>query len=119
VPVNPAYTSQICSCCGGVNAGNRWTQASFACLACGHTGNADVNAVQNILAAGRAVWASRPAALWSGGQPRQPHKGPACSRDEAGTQRGDSGCSSWSAVGIPAPSGLGGCVRPAWARSWR
>lgn len=62
VAVNPAYTSQTCSCCAGVDAGNRRTQAFFACLACGHTENADVNAARNILAAGRAVWAAGPAA---------------------------------------------------------
>ena len=62
VPVNPAYTSQTCSRCGGIEAGNRRTQALFACLACGHAENADLNAAHNILAAGRAVWAARPAA---------------------------------------------------------
>jgi putative transposase len=30
VAVNPAYTSQTCSCCAGVDAGNRRTQAFFA-----------------------------------------------------------------------------------------
>jgi putative transposase len=105
VAVNPAYTSQTCSCCCGVAAGNRRTQAFFACLACGHTENADVNAAKNILAAGRAVWATGPAACGAAVRAR---KGKVRSRDEAGTHRGDSGCSSWSAVGIPAPLGLGG-----------
>jgi putative transposase len=108
VPVNPAYTSQTCSRCGCVDKANRRAQALFACLACGHTENADANAAHNILAAGRVVWAARPAACASGGQPRQARKGPACSRDEAGTHRGDPGCSSRGAVGIPVPSGLGG-----------
>ncbi|WP_043458552.1 RNA-guided endonuclease InsQ/TnpB family protein [Azohydromonas australica] len=62
VAVNPAYTSQTCSRCGCVDAGNRTAQAIFACLACGHAENADVNAAHNILAAGRAVWAARPTA---------------------------------------------------------
>lgn len=60
VPVNPAYTSQTCSHCGCVDADNRRTQAIFACLACGHSENADVNAAKNILAAGLAVWAAKP-----------------------------------------------------------
>jgi hypothetical protein len=89
-------------------------QALFACLAYGHTENADENAVHNILAAGRAVWAARSDAYASGGRPRQARKGkgPACSRDEAGTHRGDHGCSSRGAVGIPVPSGLGGRQNP-------
>jgi putative transposase len=62
VPVNPAYTSQTCSRCGCVDAYNRRTQALFACLACRYSENADINAAKNILAAGSAVWAERPAA---------------------------------------------------------
>jgi putative transposase len=62
VPVKPAYTSQTCSRCGCVDAGNRKAQAVFACLACRHSENADTNAARNILAAGLAVWAERPAA---------------------------------------------------------
>lgn len=58
--VNPAYTSQTCSRCGHTNAGNRPSQALFACLVCRHTDNADINAAQNILAAGRAAWAEEP-----------------------------------------------------------
>jgi putative transposase len=52
-----AYTSQRCSVCGHVAAGNRKSQAVFDCEAC-TTGpcNADVNAARNI-AAGRAVTA--------------------------------------------------------------
>ena len=42
--VSPAYTSQRCSACGHVAAGNRKSQAVFACLACAATLNADVNA---------------------------------------------------------------------------
>lgn len=59
VPVNPAYTSQTCSRCGCVDADNRRTQALFACLACGHSENADTNAAKNILAAGLAVWSAK------------------------------------------------------------
>lgn len=47
--VNPAYTSQTCSVCGNVDRENRKTQANFACVVCGHTENADINAAKNIL----------------------------------------------------------------------
>ncbi|WP_350276989.1 transposase [Kribbella sp. HUAS MG21] len=56
--VDPAYTSQTCSVCGHRAAENRESQAVFRCAACGHRGNADVNAAVNI-AAGRAVSARR------------------------------------------------------------
>lgn len=52
--VNPAYTSQTCSCCGYVSAENRLTQSEFKCLDCGYEANADVNAAQNILNKGLA-----------------------------------------------------------------
>jgi putative transposase len=54
VAVNPAHTSQECSACHHVDAGNRVTRDSFVCLACGHSDNADVNAARNILARGFA-----------------------------------------------------------------
>jgi putative transposase len=54
--VNPAFTSQRCSACGHVASGNRKSQAVFACTACWHAANADVNAAMNI-AAGHAVTA--------------------------------------------------------------
>jgi putative transposase len=51
------YTSQRCSVCGYVAAGNRKSQAVFECKACtAGPCNADVNAARNI-AAGRAVTA--------------------------------------------------------------
>jgi putative transposase len=53
---SPAYTSQRCSAFGDVTAGSRQSQALFGCIACGDTGNADVNAASNI-AAGHAVTA--------------------------------------------------------------
>ena len=52
VAVDPRDTSRTCRECGHVDKGNRVTQADFECLACGHTGNADVNAALNILARG-------------------------------------------------------------------
>jgi hypothetical protein len=54
--INPAYTSQRCSACGHVAGENRKSQAVFACTACRHSSNADVNAARNI-AAGHAVTA--------------------------------------------------------------
>jgi putative transposase len=70
--VTPAYTSQRCSGCGHVAAGNRKSQAVFACLACTLTLNADVNAAINI-AAGHAVTArGRPGLL--GRANREPHQ---------------------------------------------
>jgi putative transposase len=52
-----AYTSQRCSVCGHLAAGNRKSQAVFDCEACTTVPcNADVNAARNI-AAGRAVTA--------------------------------------------------------------
>jgi putative transposase len=55
VPVPPAYTSQRCSECGHTEKKNRKNQASFSCVSCSFTANADVNAARNILAAGLAV----------------------------------------------------------------
>jgi putative transposase len=53
--VKPAHTSQRCAVCGHTDAENRKSQAVFRCRACGHEANADVNAANNILAAGLAV----------------------------------------------------------------
>ena len=53
--IDPRNTSRTCPECGHVSADNRKTQASFACIACGHQADADVNAARNILAAGWAV----------------------------------------------------------------
>ena len=52
VTVPAAYTSQTCHQCGHVAAENRKSQASFACVRCGHEANADHNAALNILASG-------------------------------------------------------------------
>ncbi|MEV6322699.1 transposase [Nocardia sp. NPDC051787] len=57
VKVSAAYTSQTCSRCRSVDPASRESQAVFRCTRCGHSANADVNAAQNILAAGRAVTA--------------------------------------------------------------
>lgn len=49
ISVNPAYTSQTCSCCGLKSEDNRKSQDWFLCSNCGHQANADVNASKNIL----------------------------------------------------------------------
>ena len=54
IAVDPRHTSQRCTRCGHVAAGNRVTQAEFRCLACAYQAHADVNAAQNILRAGLA-----------------------------------------------------------------
>lgn len=46
--VNPAYTSQTCSQCGGVHKENRNGEL-FKCKDCGYTADADYNASLNIL----------------------------------------------------------------------
>ena len=48
VPVPAHHTSQRCSACGHVVAGNRPSQSVFRCTNCGHKANADVNAAENI-----------------------------------------------------------------------
>jgi putative transposase len=57
--VNPAYTSQTCNACQHIARESRKNQGDFACVACGHRDNADVNAARNIAdrstAAGLAV----------------------------------------------------------------
>jgi putative transposase len=84
--VPAAYTSQRCSVCGHVHADNRKTQAVFACVACGHTEHADVNAAKNILAAGHAVWTQRkPESAACGGDVR--HAKPARARRAAPTKQ--------------------------------
>lgn len=50
--VNPAYTSQQCSCCGTIDPKSRESQSVFNCGHCGHTAHADVNAARNVLKAG-------------------------------------------------------------------
>jgi putative transposase len=54
IAVDPRHTSQRCSSCGHVEAANRCSQAEFRCRSCGHEAQADVNAAETILRAGRA-----------------------------------------------------------------
>ena len=53
IAVDPRNTSRTCSGCGHASAGNRHG-AVFRCLGCGREANADINAAENILRAGRA-----------------------------------------------------------------
>ncbi|MGP4104675.1 zinc ribbon domain-containing protein [Nonomuraea sp. KM90] len=62
IAVNPAGTSHTCSRCGHVAKDNRVTQATFACVTCGHAANTDANAAVNILRAGLARRQAAPAA---------------------------------------------------------
>ena len=55
VAVNPAYTSQGCSCCGIIDKRNRPSQAIFLCVSCGFSLPADTNAARNISALARAA----------------------------------------------------------------
>jgi IS605 OrfB family transposase len=48
IPIDPRNTSRVCSVCGYTDKKNRKNQASFICLECGHTENADFNASKNI-----------------------------------------------------------------------
>jgi len=75
--VSPAYTSRNCRCCAHECAENRKSQSLFACVACGHTENADVHAAKNILARGIERWreealAAGHAASACGGAVRRP-----------------------------------------------
>jgi IS605 OrfB family transposase len=46
--VDPRYTSCQCAACGCISKKNRTNQATFRCVSCGHTANADSNAAINI-----------------------------------------------------------------------
>jgi len=46
--VDPRNTSRECRVCGHIEKANRKTRDQFACLACGHTADADVNAARVI-----------------------------------------------------------------------
>uniref|UniRef100_UPI0012B50B29 zinc ribbon domain-containing protein n=1 Tax=Pseudonocardia asaccharolytica TaxID=54010 RepID=UPI0012B50B29 len=93
--IDPAFSSRRCSVCGHTAAESRQSQALLACVACGHTSNADPNAARDI-AAGRAA---RGAAGWPAAVNREPqHCVPSRLRR------------SWN----PPPSGRGG--RQAFSR---
>ena len=54
ISVWPARSSQTCSNCGSVDPKSRRTQNHFACTACGHEENADINASRVIAQRGLA-----------------------------------------------------------------
>ncbi len=56
VIVDPAYSSQTCSECDHPSRNNRTTRAKFACVSCGVTMNADVNASHNLARWGQVAW---------------------------------------------------------------
>ena len=78
IEVDPAYTSQTCHECGHVAKESRRSQSKFECVACGHQGNADVNAALNVKARGtgasgrRGAWASAPPMNRQQDMPRVP-----------------------------------------------
>lgn len=74
--VSPQWSSQECAACGHTAAENRPRQAEFACVACGHADNADVNAARVLKARGIAQ-------LLAGVPVRKPKK-TACVRGTAG-----------------------------------
>lgn len=54
--VPPAHTSQRCHVCGDIRPENRSERDRFACQACRHEEDADINAAQNIRARALGVW---------------------------------------------------------------
>jgi len=52
-PVDPKYTSQMCSECGHIEKANRKTQSEFECRRCGFKAHADYNGALNIRARAR------------------------------------------------------------------
>jgi putative transposase len=66
ITIAPHYTSQRCNVCGHTSKENRLTQSRFACVRCGHSENADLNAANNIKAAGTTVLAGGDISLATG-----------------------------------------------------
>lgn len=58
--VDPRNTSRTCSACGCIDKANRKSQASFLCVACGHSANADYNAALNIRSRAIVNWPNVP-----------------------------------------------------------
>lgn len=57
IAVPPQNTSRTCPCCGHTAKENRQTQASFECVECGYTKNADVVSALNVLMRGQEILA--------------------------------------------------------------
>jgi len=81
--VPAAYTSQTCSACGCVEKANRQSQAGFLCVSCGFACNADLNAAQNILAAGSSPDALNARGVGVRPNRRKPFRQPAVKRESA------------------------------------
>jgi len=71
--VDPRNTSRTCNECGHCAKGNRKDQGTFACLHCGHSANADLNAARNlrVLGLGRCMPPSKLAVDDRGRNPRE------------------------------------------------
>jgi IS605 OrfB family transposase len=54
--VDARNTSRTCSACGHCEKGNRKSQAEFACLHCGFSENADLNAARNVRDRANVKW---------------------------------------------------------------
>lgn len=89
VAVPPMNTSRACPMpmCKHVSGGNRKTQAKFKCVACGHEGDADQIAAQNIKRAGHAQLACQASG--------------ASSPPATGAPRSEAKADALPAVGIP------------------
>ena len=93
--VPAAFTSLRCSACGWIEKKSRKSQADFVCVSCGFTCNADENAANNV-AAGQV------------GIPR-PRQSAGAGGVTAATGRSSTREPQPTWVGIPLPTGEGGC----------
>jgi len=76
VEVEPAFSSQRCSCCDYVSPENRPSRDWFACIACGHAEHADINAARNHLRAGLEITQRGGTAVPArGGPPKRGRRG--------------------------------------------
>ena len=85
--VPPQNTSRTCPDCGHAAAGNRRSQARFACVACGYENHADVVGAINVLARGIRVLACG-ATAQSGPAMKQEPAGVLCRRKVAASADG-------------------------------
>lgn len=72
VAVPPHHTSQECPECHHVSAGNRRTQALFACVECGYENNADLVGAINVLERGYRLLACGEMALLGHSMKQEP-----------------------------------------------
>jgi len=62
ISVDPRHTSDRCEACGHAARENRFSQAAFRCVRCGHDAHADEHAARNTLRAGLALLTANQAA---------------------------------------------------------